>query len=109
MTGTVTLELIPTNYFTLISSAVEEALDEVLAKYSDIDIENATESQMITINTSLAEAVLSKISGLESHAESADPVEKTYEVDCQNGYIRNNDWTDIHATIMGIDALQEQK
>ncbi len=108
MTGTVTIELIPTNYFEVITSAIDEALNEVLAKYEGTDIESLTESQMITMNQSLADAVLGKIAGLESQAENKAPVEKTYNIDCQNGYLSGEDWDDIHAVMMGIDELQSE-
>ncbi len=108
MTGTVTLELIPTNYFDVITSAIDEAVNEVLAKYEGTDIESLTESQIITLNQSLADVVLAKIAGLESQAENKAPVEKTYQVDCQNGYLSGDDWTEIHAVMMGLNEQQAE-
>lgn len=102
LTGTMEINLYPTNFFDIISDDIDQAIDEFKTKYAGVDFDSYVESQMTEVERDYATMVLNLISNRLSEAATSDPVTKTYNVDYNNSIINSDDWEEIDDIIMDM-------
>ena len=94
------LVLYPTNYFDLIDSQVDAAIEEYETKYASVDFDNITDEEYAEIEIDYANMVLKAIKGSENKVELTTGIKKVYEVTSQG--LSDEQWDEIDNIIMGF-------
>ena len=100
--GTMTLALYPTNFFDVIYDDALAASDAFYTKYADADFESMSDEEYSAVEVEYTAMMLEVFEKHVSAAGTLDAVEKTYEIDLNNGVISQEDWVDIDDTIMNL-------
>ena len=101
-TYTVELTLYPTNYFDVISSKVDEAIDEFNTKYETVDFEAIDDAELVEIECDYANIVLNAIKGLENDAEVISGIVRVYEITGEG--FTDSQWEEIDDIVMGFES-----
>ena len=100
--GTYSLELTlyPTNYFELIDSKVDEAIEEYDTKYATVDFDSISEAEHVQMELDYVNMVLKAIDGVEKDVEIVSGIKRVYEID-EIGFTEKQ-WEEIDDIIMGF-------
>lgn len=100
--GTLKIDLYPTDFLDLIEDDLDNAINELQAKYAGIDANSLSESQIAEIDQVFAEMVLDAISGRAEEAQVDNPVSKIYFLDYSEGILSSDDWEEIDSILMDM-------
>ena len=103
ISGTVTIEMYPTNYLSIIQDDVDDAIAKYQEKYKNADFENMSDDELSESENYYAELLLGKIEPLAAKANTSSVSEtRTYNLD-KDSVISEDDWNDIDRTIMDFE------
>lgn len=99
--GKITITLFPTNFFELIETPVNNAIDEFNEKNGDVDYEDIDSAEYTKLENEYAENVLSKIKDLADEVALSTSVTISYDIDALF-ILTDENWEEIDDIIMDI-------
>lgn len=99
ITGTVDMNLYPTNFFDILFEEVQLVYNEFDNKYAGVE---AAEEQLTAMNQEYAEMVLAAVSERTGDIQQLEAVAMTYEIDYANGILNSDNWTEIDNILMDV-------
>ena len=100
--GTATVVLYPTNFFELIDSGVEKAIERWDTKYAATDFTTMSEEEYGLIELEYAAMVLEHIEGQASQAVAKEGMELVCELDIDNYIIAQESWDNIYYALWDV-------
>lgn len=101
-TGTLTIDIYPTNFRELTYEEARDAVDNYYAKYKGVDFNALSNEEYTKIEQGYIDTVLAVFEKHASSVGTLSPVTKTYDVDLQNGVLTEEQWYEIDDCIMNI-------
>lgn len=99
ITGTVDMNLYPTNFFDILLEEVQIVYTEFDNKYAGVE---AAEEQLTAMNQEYAKMILAAVSERTGDIQQSEAVSMTYEIDYANGILNSDNWTEIDNIIMDV-------
>ncbi len=96
------IKLYPTNFLDIVIDDVTLALQQLMAKYQNVDIETMSDEDYEKLQKEYIDAVLVVLEKKADVAATKDAVTKTYEVDLKGNILSNEAWSEIDDIIMDM-------
>lgn len=97
--GSLTIDLYPTDFLDLIDDDLVNVVSELQTKYTEIDINDLSEGLPTEINQDYAEMVLNTIRGRADETQVQSPYSKLYSLDYSEGILSGDDWVEIYSIL----------